>query len=72
MSRLHHRVPKKLSEMRDLQAENLLQLRCEIGQILPKWLARHALAVPNLPHRNSRAYDGCEEQTTVARIADLC
>ena len=60
MSRLHHRVPKKLSEMRDLQAENLLQLRGETGQVVPKWLARHALAVPNLPHRNPRAYDGCE------------
>ena len=71
MSRLHHRVPKKLSEMRDLQAENLLQLRCEIGQILPKRLARHALAVPNLPHRNPRAYDRREEQTTLEVSLDV-
>ena len=57
MPRLHHRVSEIQPEMRDLQAENLLQLRCEIGQILPKWLARHALAVPDVSHRNPRAYD---------------
>jgi hypothetical protein len=72
MPRLHHRVSEIQPEMRDLQAEDMLQLRRETGQVVPKRLARHALAVPNLPHRNPRAYDGCEEQTIVAGIADMC
>jgi hypothetical protein len=57
MSRLHHRVSEIQPEMRDLQAENLLQLRCETGQVVSKRLARHALTVPDVSHRNPRAYD---------------
>ena len=34
MSRLHHRVSEIQPEMRDLQAENLLQMRVEAGQIV--------------------------------------
>ena len=60
MPRLHHRVSEIQPEMRDLQAKDVLQMRVEAGQIVSQRLARHALAVPNLPYRNPRAYDGCE------------
>ena len=72
MSRLHHRVSEIQPEMRDLQAENLLQLRGEVGQIRSLWVANHALVLSDVSHRNPRAYDGCEEQTIVAGIADMC
>ena len=55
------KMPKKLTEMQHVFSEDMLHLRGKVGQIVPKWLARHALAVPNLPHRNPRSYDGCEE-----------
>ena len=58
---LHHRVPEIQSEMRDLQAENMLQLRCETCQVMPKRLARHEVAMSDVSHRNPRAYDGCKE-----------
>ena len=54
------RMPEKLTQMQHLLSKDVLSMCVEAGQIVPKWLARHALAVPNLPHRNPRAYDGCE------------
>ena len=71
MSRLHHRVSEIQPEMRDLQAEDMLQLRCETGQVVPKWLARHALVLSDVSHRNSRAYDRRKKQRTAAGIVDL-
>ena len=71
MSRLHHRVSEIQPEMRDLQAEDVLHLRCETGQIVPKRLARYDVVMSDVSHRNPRAYDRREEQTTVAGIADL-
>jgi hypothetical protein len=55
------KMPEKLTQMQHLLSKDVLSMRVEAGQIVPKWLARHALAVPNLPHRNPRSYDGCEE-----------
>jgi hypothetical protein len=57
MSRLHHRVSEIQPEMRDLQAKDVLHLRCETGQVVSKRLARFEVVMPNLPYRNSRAYD---------------
>ena len=71
MSRLHHRVSEIQPEMRDLQAKDVLHLRCETGQIVPKRLANYALVLSDVSHDDTRAYDGCEEQTTTARIADM-
>ena len=71
MSRLHHRVSEIQPEMRDLQAEDMLQLRCETGQIRSVWLANHALVLSDVSHRNPRAYDRREEQRTVTGTVDL-
>ena len=71
MSRLHHRVSEIQPEMWDLQAENLLQLRGEVGQIRSLWVANHALVLSDVSHRNPRAYDRREEQRTAAGIVDL-
>ena len=71
MSRLHHRVPEIQPEMRDLQTENLLQLRCETREKCSVWLANYALVLSDVSHRNPRAYDGREEQTTVEGIAGM-
>ena len=70
MSRLHHRVSEIQPEMRDLQAENLLQLRCETREKCSVWLANYALVLPDVSHRNPRAYDRREEQTAAEGIAD--
>ena len=56
MSRLHHRVSEIQPEMRDLQAKDVLHLRCETGQVVSKRLARFEVVMSNLPYRNSRAY----------------
>ena len=64
------KMPKKLTEMQHLFPENLLHLRGETCQIRSVWLANYALVLPDVSNRNPRAYDGCEEQTIVARIAD--
>ena len=65
------RMPKIQPEMRDLQAENLLQLRCETREKCSVWLANYALVLSDVPHRNPRAYDGREEQTAAEGIADV-
>jgi hypothetical protein len=57
MSRLHHRVSEIQPEMRDLQAKDVLQMRVEAGQIVPKWLARDEVAMSDVSHRNPLAYD---------------
>ena len=51
------RVPEIQPEMRDLQTKDLLLLRGETGQIVSQRLARHALVLSDVSHRNSRAYD---------------
>ena len=71
MSRLHHRVPEIQSEVQHVFSEDMLSMRCETGQIVPKWLANHEVVMSDVSHRNPRAYDGREEQTIVARIADV-
>jgi len=38
---------------------------------VPKWLARHALVLSDVSHRNPRAYDRREEQRTVTGTVDL-
>ena len=50
MSRLHHRVSEIQPEMRDLQAENLLQLRGEVGQIRSLWVANHEVVMSDVSH----------------------
>jgi len=65
------RMPEKLTQMQHLLSKDVLSMRCQTGQIVPKWLARDEVAVPNLPHRNSRAYDGRKEQTVDEGIADV-
>ena len=70
MPRLHHRVSEIQSEMRDLQAENLLQLRCETREKCSVWLANHEMGLSDVSHRNPCAYDRREEQTVAAGIAD--
>ena len=71
MPRLHHRVSESQPDLRDLQAENLLHLRCEIGEKCSVWLANYTLVLSDVPHRNPRAYDRREEQTTVEVSPDL-
>ena len=71
MSRLHHRVSEIQPEMRDLQAEDMLLLRCETGQVVSKRLARFEVVLSDVSHRNSRAYDRREEQRTVTGTVDL-
>jgi len=71
MSRLHHRVSEIQPEMRDLQAEDMFLLRCEIGQVVSKRLARFKVVLSDVSHRNPRAYDRREEQRTVTGIVDL-
>ena len=65
------KMPKKLSEMRDLQAEDMLHLRGEVGEKCSVWLANHALVLSDVSHRNSRAYDRRKKQRTAAGIVDL-
>ena len=65
MPHLHHRVSEKLTEMQHVQTKGVLHMRGETCQIRSVWLANHALALSNVPHRNPRAYDGREEQTNV-------
>ena len=71
MSRLHHRVSEIQPEMRDLQAEDMFLLRCEIGQVVSKRLARFKVVMSDVSHRNPRAYDRREEQRTVTGTVDL-
>ena len=71
MSRLHHRMPKKLTEMQHFFPENVLLLRCETGQVVSQRLARDEVVMSDVSHRNSRAYDRREEQRTVAGTVDL-
>ena len=71
MSRLHHRVSEIQPEMRDLQAKDVLHLRCETGQVVSKRLARFEVVMSDVSHRNPRAYDRREEQRTVAGTVDL-
>ena len=65
------KMPKKLTEMQHLFPENVLSMRCETGQVVSKRLARDEVAMSDVSHRNPRAYDRREEQTIVARIADM-
>ena len=58
--------------MQHVFPEEMLSMRCETGQIVPKRLATYALVLSDVSHDDTRAYDGCEEQKIVARIADLC
>ena len=51
------RMPEIQSALRDLQTKNLRFLRGETGQIVSQRLARHALVLSDVSHRNSRAYD---------------
>ena len=57
MPRLHHRVSEIQPEMRDLQAEDMLLLRCETGQVMSKRLARFEVVMSDVSHRNPCAYD---------------
>jgi len=47
---LHHRVSEIQPEMRDLQAEDMLLLRCETGQVVSKRLARFEVVLSDVPH----------------------
>ena len=71
MPRLFRSVPKKLTEMQHLQKRYVLLLRCKVGEIVPKRLARDEVAMSVLSCPNPRAYDRREEQTIVARSADM-
>ena len=71
MSRLHHRVSEIQPEMRDLQAKDVLHLRCETCQVVSQRLARFKVVMSDVSHRNPRAYDRREEQTVAEGIADV-
>ena len=60
MSRLHHHVPEIQSEVQHLFSEDMLSMRCETGQIVPKRLANHEVVMSDVSHDDARAYDGCE------------
>ena len=51
------RMPEKLTQMQHLLSKDVLSMRVEAGQIVPKWLARDEVAMSDVSHRNSRAYD---------------
>ena len=59
------------SEVQHLFSEDMLSMRCETGQTVPKRLANHEVVMSDVSHDGTRAYDGCEEQTTVEGIADM-
>ena len=65
------RMPEKLTQMQHLLSKDVLSMRCQIGQIVPKWLARFEVVMSDVSHRNPRAYDRREEQTTAEGIADV-
>ena len=66
------RMPQKLTQMQHVFSEDMLHLRGEVGEECSVWLANHEVVMSDVSHRNPRAYDGCEEQTIVAGIADMC
>ena len=65
------RMPKIQPEMQHVFPEDMLSMRCETGQIVPKRLANYALVLSDVSHRNPRAYDRREEQTVAEGIADV-
>ena len=44
--------------MQHVFPEGMLHLRCETGRIVPKRLANYALVLSDVPHDDTRAYDG--------------
>jgi hypothetical protein len=54
-----------------LQKRYVLLLRCKVGEIVSKRLARFEVVMSDVSHRNPRAYDRREEQTTAEGIADV-
>ena len=64
-------MSEKLTQVQHVQKRYVLPVRRETGQIVPKRLANHEVVMSDVSHDGTRAYDGCEEQTTVEGIADM-
>ena len=71
MPHLFKRMPQNISEMQHVFSEDMLQLRCETREKRSVWLANYAVVLPDVSHGDTRAYDGCKEQTNVEGIADV-
>jgi hypothetical protein len=65
------RMPQKLTQMQHVFSEDMLHLRGEVGEECSVWLANHEVVMSDVSHRNPRAYDRREEQTTAEGIADV-
>ena len=61
LPRVLNRMPKIKSEMRYMQAEDLLYMRGETCQIGSKWLAGDAMELSDVSHRDTCADDEREE-----------
>jgi dsDNA-binding SOS-regulon protein len=66
------RMPEKLTQMQHLLSKDMLHLRGKVGEECSVWLANHEVVMSDVSHRNPRAYDRREEQTTAEGIADMC
>ena len=65
------RMSKIQPEMQHVFPKDMLHLCCKTGEKCAVWLANNALVLSDVSHGDTRAYDGCKEQTTVEGIADV-
>ena len=65
------RMPQNISEMQHVFSEDMLHLRCETREKRSVWLAHYAVVLPDVSHRDTRAYERREEHTTVAGSVDM-
>ena len=72
LSRMFRSVSEIQPKMQHVQKRYVLLLRCKVGEIVPKRLARDEVVMSVLSCPNPRAYDRREEQKTDAGIADMC
>jgi len=65
------RMPQIISEMQHVFSEDMLHLCCKTDSQCAMRLANLSLCLSDVSHGDTRAYDGCKEQTNVDCIADV-